>query len=1187
MKTKPSIEVIQNKVKMFKDVKYSDWFKETIDKASSNGIVMGYTDGSFKPNNPMTRAEMASILTEFNGWDGSLIENNIEKFPDVNENDWFYLPVMISKSMGVIKGYPEGVFKPQNYVSRAEAFALIATYIESINNSDTPGGKDTIEQPKEDKPAAKTEDNPPKVSDSKLVLTSKGTDFVNIRWNKANDDITEAENLEYAVYYSEKNNISKLDDILKNGIMAGNYEKDVNSKKITGLKDNTTYYFNVVVKDGKDNKTAYECIEVKTNTYGKDDSSKSTGSKTESKQPSITIDVSKFKPLNKENTIFYIDEKVDKLTGTAKNIVSMEIIIKSGQLVLGKKYIESPDNWSLDTPGLIVGNNSITINATGSDGKTLTKKLILINDSEENIKSLQLDTDDSDGDNLLNWEENVFGTDKNKSDTDEDGLTDYEEIHYTFTDPLVMDTDGNGIGDGEEDFDLDGLNNMEECQYGTDPYKSDTDRDGLTDYEEIFIYLTIPLLKDSDNDALSDGLEPEYGMDPNNPHTLNDGILDGDRVFKITKTSDAWNEGDPVKPMLEIELKGKQIETLSIEKVDENDLFLNTDIPGYIGNAYDFNVDGEFSSATLTFEFDEKLLGNPDFVPAIYYWNEDEQILFELPNQTVSGNTVSAPITHFSKYMVIAKNSYNEELFKFEILPPTDKEMQNTKYDLALILDRSGSISKSNFDLMKSLSNRLVQSLSDEDRIAVFTFTQSVTRDSGFVDKNTAASVISALPYPSGNTAIYDAINMANNEFITNSSSDASKVIIVLTDGKDNSSRSSSSYVTQTAVDNKIVIYTVGVGSVNTAVLTNIAQSTGGGYYSASNFSQLEGIFDRLQVDIDLYKDSDSDGISDYHEKKIASGQLRLGNGVPITNFASLNYLNPDSDGDGIPDGQELIIKSQYVKDTDIYYCYLFSNPCKIDSDGDKLLDNEDPTPLVKHDSRFERIYDPKHRPVNEHIISLQEESDKVYNTEKPGLNDYWIYQKASLTVEGGAIAQMPQASAALLYFLLNIGKTYTINAKKLINDSPNAKNHFYDNINQMLAASEDMVMDGKTMVITTNTPFVATTLSNVGSDKWKEMDWWYTIGNSSAAMTGTVTCSGEEYTMELNYFIDDFYDWEKGSPLKGGPLVTDGEMYRLHEVGLAKQFPVEGSYKVKVTWTKGQRFNTSTNKPKVEEVRR
>ena len=145
---------------------------------------------------------------------------------------------------------------------------------------------------------------------------------------------------------------------------------------------------------------------------------------------------------------------------------------------------------------------------------------------------------------------------------------------------------------------------------------------------------------------------------------------------------------------------------------------------------------------------------------------------------------------------------------------------------------------------------------------------------------------------------------------------------------------------------------------------------------------------------------------------------------------------------------------------------------------------------------------------------------------------------------------------------------------------------HLYDNLNLMLAASEDMVMDGKSMVITTNTPFIATTLSNTGSDKRQEKDWWYTIGNSSSAMTGTVTRTGKEYSMEINYFIDDFYDWEKDSPLKGGPLITDGEMYRLHEVGLAKQFPVEGCYKIKVTWSKGQRFITSTVEPSLEEVR-
>jgi hypothetical protein len=137
-----------------------------------------------------------------------------------------------------------------------------------------------------------------------------------------------------------------------------------------------------------------------------------------------------------------------------------------------------------------------------------------------------------------------------------------------------------------------------------------------------------------------------------------------------------------------------------------------------------------------------------------------------------------------------------------------------------------------------------------------------------------------------------------------------------------------------------------------------------------------------------------------------------------------------------------------------------------------------------------------------------------------------------------------------------------------------------------MLTASEAMVMDGKTIVITTNTPFVATSLSNTGADDNKEKDWWFTIGNSSSAMTATVTRNGEQYVMEINYYIDDFYDWEKGSPLKGGPLLTDGEMYRLHEVGLAKQFPVEGCYKVKVTWTRGQRFDSNTTEPTLEEAR-
>jgi len=106
--------------------------------------------------------------------------------------------------------------------------------------------------------------------------------------------------------------------------------------------------------------------------------------------------------------------------------------------------------------------------------------------------------------------------------------------------------------------------------------------------------------------------------------------------------SSGWNEGDAVKPSLAIDLQGLQIDTLAIAKADDSDVFLNTEIPGFIGNAYDFHVEGTFAPATLTFEFDSSLVNSPDFAPAIYYWNEKDQKLDIVPDQIISGNFVIA-----------------------------------------------------------------------------------------------------------------------------------------------------------------------------------------------------------------------------------------------------------------------------------------------------------------------------------------------------------------------------------------------------------------------------------------------------------------------------------------------------------------------------------------------------------------
>ena len=81
---------------------------------------------------------------------------------------------------------------------------------------------------------------------------------------------------------------------------------------------------------------------------------------------------------------------------------------------------------------------------------------------------------DSDGDGVVDLDEEARGTNPNLRDTDEDGLTDYEEFFVTATDPLRPDSDGDGLTDGREVNDT-----------HTDPNLRDTDGGGLSDGEEV------------------------------------------------------------------------------------------------------------------------------------------------------------------------------------------------------------------------------------------------------------------------------------------------------------------------------------------------------------------------------------------------------------------------------------------------------------------------------------------------------------------------------------------------------------------------------------------------------------------------------------------------------------------------------------------------------------------------------
>ncbi len=134
---------------------------------------------------------------------------------------------------------------------------------------------------------------------------------------------------------------------------------------------------------------------------------------------------------------------------------------------------------------------------------------------------------DADNDGLCNEEEEALGTDPLVADTDLDGLSDGYEVRYGIN-PLDG-TDGNSI-----DTDADGLGDATEVGLGLNPEIYDTDSDGLSDGDEVNLYGTQPLVKDTDGDGISDGDEIKIGvLDPLLADTDGDGISDGEELLAM------------------------------------------------------------------------------------------------------------------------------------------------------------------------------------------------------------------------------------------------------------------------------------------------------------------------------------------------------------------------------------------------------------------------------------------------------------------------------------------------------------------------------------------------------------------------------------------------------------------------------------------------------------------------------
>jgi len=552
------------------------------------------------------------------------------------------------------------------------------------------------------------------------------------------------------------------------------------------------------------------------------------------------------------------------------------------------------------------------------------------NDTELVAKWIDaIDASDTDNDGLTNPIESFLGTDCNETDTDGDGLNDYVELVALGLDPLKVDSDGNGIKDGDEDIDSDGLTNLEEIRNGTNPAWADTDMDGLTDKEE-FAYDTNPLNKDTDGDGVSDGKEVELGTNP----------LLAQVTFQVNAEA---KEDDTVKASVEIELSGKQVETLSVVAYN-NDTFFPETMPGYMGKAYDFNVEGTFDCAVIRFEFDPAMLKDGSD-PTIFYFNEEDQELERLPT-TINGNVASTEVTHFSKYILIDRTIYEDS---FTWVDVWDSEHNYTEVEVVFVIDDSGSMNWNdpNYNRL-SVARTLVDNLPANSKIGLVRFdggypktealTPTLTTDREAVKNFLTRTYF----YSPGGTDMYNGINKAFPLFESTEETTL-KMMIVLSDGETEDTHLHNSVIA-TANSNNIRIYTVGLGNSTSyfnRYMKPLATNTGAVFYLASNAAQLADIYKDISEKIDLEADTDDDGIPDYYEDNMI-----IFSGVSLT----LDKNNPDTDGDGIPDGEEVVITIGPEIDGKVKVTgkLVMGNPTNRDSDNDGIVDNEDTAPFEK-----------------------------------------------------------------------------------------------------------------------------------------------------------------------------------------------------------------------------------------------
>ncbi len=386
------------------------------------------------------------------------------------------------------------------------------------------------------------------------------------------------------------------------------------------------------------------------------------------------------------------------------NIVLTQIVFDESCMDKGKKEPENPGHVSDGNEDISGGDEDASDgdeDISGGDGD--------VSDGDADISDG--DARDTDGDGIGDEMEKRIGWNPENPDTDVDGIPDGYTLHVLY--PLLLESgldESRGILAGD-DYDKDGLTNLEEYVAGTNPGMADTDGDGLTDYEELIKYGTDPLNADTDKDGMSDGSEIKLQLNPLTGDTDGNGIPDGKETLEQHITFECVENVD-MQPELFVTGRGDIGKQIQLREVSLNEKFSGGLL---VGQAFDFvhSEQLDFDRAELYFPINKEKLANAELSDlAICYYDEAKGTLeFLETERDETTDTLKAEVSHFSTYVVVNQGQYQKNLLD-------SYEMKNAVYyngNAYFIIDEEMPYGEAR-DYCEKLGGRILTNPTEQER---------------------------------------------------------------------------------------------------------------------------------------------------------------------------------------------------------------------------------------------------------------------------------------------------------------------------------------------------------------------------------------------------------------------------------------------------------------------------------------